>query len=110
MAKMLNQLSRGDSNITVVGNMACEAMVKESDSIFHFNMIENASVVWEFLKGRKLPGIMALDRVSFTFSFNKIQYFNNKLKRGFSWDYQWNKVESNASHHGWKNHLLVYFP
>ncbi|KAL6141943.1 hypothetical protein ACLB2K_060229 [Fragaria x ananassa] len=62
VAKMLNQLSRGDSNITVVGNMACEAMVKESDSIFHFNMIENASVVWEFLKGRKLPGIMALDR------------------------------------------------
>ncbi|KAK9920965.1 hypothetical protein M0R45_029499 [Rubus argutus] len=62
VAQMLNQTSQRNSNITVVGNMACEAMVKESNSTFHFNMIENASVVWEFLKGRKLPGIMALDR------------------------------------------------
>ncbi|KAM5559759.1 phosphoglycerate kinase [Rosa sericea] len=62
VAQLLNQLSRGNSNITVIGNMACQAMVKESNSIFHFNMLENASVVWEFLKGRKLSGIMALDR------------------------------------------------
>ncbi|PRQ43595.1 putative phosphoglycerate kinase [Rosa chinensis] len=62
VAQLLNQLSRGNSNITVIGNMACQAMVKESNSIFHLNMLENASVVWEFLKGRKLPGIMALDR------------------------------------------------
>ncbi|XP_050382755.1 phosphoglycerate kinase, cytosolic-like [Argentina anserina] len=62
VAEMLIQLSRGESNITVIGNMACEAIVKESNSLLHFKMIENASVVWEFLKGRKLPGIMALDR------------------------------------------------
>lgn len=72
VAQMLNQLNQRNSNITVVGNMACEAMVKESNSTFHFNMIENASVVWEFLKGRKLPGIMALDRVSFVVFFKKL--------------------------------------
>lgn len=72
VAQMLNQPSQRNSNITVVGNMACEAMVKESNSTFHFNMIENASVVWEFLKGRKLPGIMALDRVSFVVFFIRL--------------------------------------
>lgn len=63
LAQMLNQLSQSNCNITVVGNKACEAMVKESNSTFNFTMIKDASVVWEFLKGRKLPGVMALDRV-----------------------------------------------
>ncbi|XP_050141732.1 uncharacterized protein LOC126617730 isoform X2 [Malus sylvestris] len=62
LAQMLNQLSQSNCSVTVVGSMACEAMVKESNSVSHLTMIENASVVWEFLKGRKLPGVMALDR------------------------------------------------
>jgi phosphoglycerate kinase len=43
--------------------MACQAMVMESKSVLVNDMIENASVLWEFFKGRKLPGVMALDRV-----------------------------------------------
>lgn len=32
-------------------------------SISTYDVIESASIVWEFLKGRNLPGLMALDRV-----------------------------------------------
>ncbi|XP_034218768.1 phosphoglycerate kinase-like isoform X2 [Prunus dulcis] len=63
LAQMLNQLSQSNCNITVVGNTACDAMVKESNFTFNFTMIKDASVVWEFLKRRKLPGVMALDRL-----------------------------------------------
>ncbi|KAH7511988.1 hypothetical protein FEM48_Zijuj12G0042500 [Ziziphus jujuba var. spinosa] len=62
LAQMLDQLSRSNCDITVIGNMACEAMMKESRSNSVFNMVFNASVVWEYFKRRKLPGVMALDR------------------------------------------------
>ncbi|CAK7343140.1 unnamed protein product [Dovyalis caffra] len=62
LAQTLNELSQRNCDITVVGNMACKAMVMESKSILVNDMIENASVVWEFFKGRTLPGVMALDR------------------------------------------------
>lgn len=64
LAKMLDQLSR-NCEITVVGNMACQVMKQELSSLSFINLVDNASVVWEFLKGRKLPGVMALDRVCF---------------------------------------------
>lgn len=63
LAQILNQLSQRDCDVIVVGNMACEALIKESSCFSVSNMVYNASVVWEFLKGRKLPGVMALDRV-----------------------------------------------
>lgn len=64
LAKLLGKLSQQNCDVTVIGNMACKALMGESmvlDSSF-CNIIENASVVWELLKGRKLPGLMALDR------------------------------------------------
>lgn len=64
LAKMLDQLS-SSCEITVVGNMACQVMRQELSSSSVINLVENASVVWEFLKGRKLPGVLALDRVCF---------------------------------------------
>lgn len=42
--------------------MACEAMRNQSSTPPSLAMIENASVVWEFLKGKKLPAVVALDR------------------------------------------------
>ncbi|KAK9288277.1 hypothetical protein L1049_016728 [Liquidambar formosana] len=60
---MLDKLGQSNCDITVVGTMACKAVMKESSSVSVYNMVENATVVWEFLKGRKLPGLMALDRV-----------------------------------------------
>ncbi|GAV90593.1 PGK domain-containing protein/Methyltransf_4 domain-containing protein [Cephalotus follicularis] len=61
LARMLSP-SKWNCDITVVGNMACTAILKESGSISAVKMFKNASVVWEFLKGRMLPGVMALDR------------------------------------------------
>ncbi|XVE76147.1 hypothetical protein DITRI_Ditri12bG0150100 [Diplodiscus trichospermus] len=62
LAQMLYKRSRCDCEITIVGSTACEVIKNESSSVSSFNMLENASAVWEFLKGQKLPGVMALDR------------------------------------------------
>lgn len=62
VAQMLDTLSQGNCDITVVGAAACKALLRESRSLPICYMIENASLVWEYLKGRQLPGLMALDR------------------------------------------------
>ncbi|CAI9273283.1 unnamed protein product [Lactuca saligna] len=62
LAKVIGKLSQENCDVTVIGNIACKALMEESIVSSNFNIIENASVVWEFLKGRKLPGLMALDR------------------------------------------------
>jgi phosphoglycerate kinase len=81
LAQMLDLLSQSNCDLTVVGNMACKVIMQESSSISDFNMLENASVVWEFLKGRKLPGVMALDRVCFINFFDHFCCCNIKLTR-----------------------------
>ncbi|CAN1805301.1 TSL-kinase interacting protein 1 [Linum perenne] len=63
LAKKLDNLSQRNCEIAVVGSMACKAMIRESSSSLHYDTIENTAVVWEVLKGRKLPGMLALDRV-----------------------------------------------
>lgn len=63
LAKVLVKLSQGNCETTVVGTTACQLVRQETSSLSTINMVENASVVWEFLKGRKLPGVLALDRV-----------------------------------------------
>lgn len=63
LAQMLYKQSRCGCEITVVGSTACEVIKNESSYLSSFNMLENASVVWEFLKEQKLPGVMSLDRV-----------------------------------------------
>lgn len=60
---MLHKLSQQNCDITVIGKQACREIANESNYVSGFNMIESGSVVWEFLKGRKLPGLLALDRV-----------------------------------------------
>ncbi|KAK9051537.1 hypothetical protein SSX86_028164 [Deinandra increscens subsp. villosa] len=62
LVKLLRKLSQRNCDVTVVGNMACKAVMRESSLSTSCNIIENASVIWEFLKGRKLPGLMALDK------------------------------------------------
>ncbi|KVI09509.1 Phosphoglycerate kinase [Cynara cardunculus var. scolymus] len=62
LAKLFGKLSQGNCDVTVVGNMACKALMEETSVSSGCNVIENASIVWEFLKGRNLPGLMALDR------------------------------------------------
>lgn len=65
LALMLDELSQRDCDVTVVGRMACQAVMRTKRSASTFDLIENASIVWEFLKGRNLPGLVALDRVSY---------------------------------------------
>ncbi|XP_058751235.1 phosphoglycerate kinase, cytosolic-like [Vicia villosa] len=62
LAKILDQLSKENCETTVVGTTACNLVTQETSPLSSINMVENASVVWEFLKGRKLPGVMAVDR------------------------------------------------
>ncbi|CAL0317375.1 unnamed protein product [Lupinus luteus] len=62
LAEVLDQLSQSNCEITAVGTTACQLMRQKKSSLSFISMIENATVVWEFLKGRKLPGVMAVDR------------------------------------------------
>lgn len=63
LTRILDKLGQNNCEITVVGAMASKLVRQEKSSLSFINIIENASVVWEFLKGRKLPGVMAVDRV-----------------------------------------------
>ncbi|KAK3022063.1 hypothetical protein RJ639_047331 [Escallonia herrerae] len=62
LAQILDKLTQSNCFITVVGNVTSKAVMKESSSVSVYNVVKNAAVMWEFLKRRKLPGLMALDR------------------------------------------------
>lgn len=65
LARKLYDLAQNDCDVTVVGNTARKAIMQESSTLSAYNVFENASVVWDFFKGKQLPGVLALDRVSF---------------------------------------------
>ncbi|XP_021751548.1 uncharacterized protein LOC110717206 isoform X3 [Chenopodium quinoa] len=62
LACILDEVSQNGCHITIVGHTACEAALQISRSAQTYTMIEHASVVWEYLKGRILPGVLAMDR------------------------------------------------
>ncbi|KAJ0967322.1 hypothetical protein J5N97_024239 [Dioscorea zingiberensis] len=62
LASMLERVNKTGCEIFVVGNAACEAVTRIADSCSSYKLLESASVVWEFLKGRTLPGVAALDK------------------------------------------------
>ncbi|MCD7462255.1 hypothetical protein HAX54_048132 [Datura stramonium] len=68
LAAMLYNLSQKNYDLIVVGKQACETFVGKSSHVTA-DVIENASIVWEFLKGRKLHGLLALDR-AYPFDLN----------------------------------------
>ncbi|KAK6779534.1 hypothetical protein RDI58_021718 [Solanum bulbocastanum] len=68
LAAMLYNLSQMNCDLIVVGKQACETIVGKSCHVTA-DMIENASIVWECLKGRKLHGLLALDR-AYPFELN----------------------------------------
>ncbi|PHU06494.1 hypothetical protein BC332_22983 [Capsicum chinense] len=68
LAAMLYNLSQKNCDVIVVGKQACETFVGKSSHVT-VDLIENASIVWEFLKGRKLHGLLALDR-AYPFELN----------------------------------------
>lgn len=63
---ILEKISGAGCDVSIVGNASYKSLVDPGDgpySSFPYKHFENASVVWEFLKGRALPGVAALDRV-----------------------------------------------
>ncbi|KAJ8441239.1 hypothetical protein Cgig2_033963 [Carnegiea gigantea] len=76
---MLNELSQRDCDVTVVGHMACQAVMRTKRSASTFDLIENASIVWEFLKGRNLPGLVSLDR-AYPFSIDWSTIYSDPTK------------------------------
>ncbi|CAA6655528.1 unnamed protein product [Spirodela intermedia] len=65
LSKILEKISGTGCEVSVVGNASYKSLVGPGDgpySSLPYKHFENASVVWEFLKGRALPGVAALDR------------------------------------------------
>ncbi|KAK4419239.1 Phosphoglycerate kinase [Sesamum alatum] len=60
LAEALGNLSSCD--ITFVEKLEFEEVLEKSKSFSNDNFVKTAAVVWEVLKGRKLPGLVALDR------------------------------------------------
>ena len=56
LSNMLKRISQRGCDVAVVGNASCMSSLPNE-------RFQNSSVVWEFLKGRTLPGVAALDRV-----------------------------------------------
>ncbi|KMT06243.1 hypothetical protein BVRB_7g161710 isoform A [Beta vulgaris subsp. vulgaris] len=73
LVHILDEVSQHGCHITIIGHMACEAVREISRSSPAYCMVEHASVVWEYLKGRSLPGLLALDRAyTFEIEWNMI--------------------------------------
>lgn len=63
LAMVLGKISQSGCDVTIVGNAACKAVRGTTYALSSFSMYEHASVIWNFLKRRVLPGVAALDRV-----------------------------------------------
>jgi phosphoglycerate kinase len=63
LGQILDKASHNSCDVILVGSAACKAVKGISDSSSQYTTFENGSIVWEFLKGRILPGIAALDKV-----------------------------------------------
>jgi phosphoglycerate kinase len=64
LGQILEKASFDSCEVILVGGAACKALKREKNSSSRYIEFQNATVVWEFLKGRILPGIAALDKVS----------------------------------------------
>ncbi|XP_042493130.1 phosphoglycerate kinase, cytosolic-like isoform X2 [Macadamia integrifolia] len=62
LVMMLDKLIQNGCDVTVVGSAAAKAIMETARSPSVYNIVASASIIWEFLRGRKLPGLSALDR------------------------------------------------
>ncbi|KAM0852105.1 hypothetical protein ACQ4PT_051977 [Festuca glaucescens] len=62
LGQILDKASHNSCDVILVGSAACKAVKGISVSSSQYTTFENGSIVWEFLKGRILPGIAALDK------------------------------------------------
>uniref|UniRef100_A0A0R0ESX6 Phosphoglycerate kinase n=1 Tax=Glycine max TaxID=3847 RepID=A0A0R0ESX6_SOYBN len=82
LTRILEQLSQNNCEIAVVGTMASKLVRQEKSSLSLINIVENASVVWEFLKGRKLPGVMGISLY---------------ILLGYPFEINWNRIYSDPA-------------
>jgi len=62
LGEIMEKASSDSCDVVLVGSAACKAIERKTDSSSQYAEFQNATVVWEFLKGRILPGIAALDK------------------------------------------------
>ncbi|XP_066385105.1 uncharacterized protein [Miscanthus floridulus] len=62
LGEILEKASSDSCDVVLVGTAACKAIKRKTDSSSQYTEFQGAAVVWEFLKGRILPGIAALDK------------------------------------------------
>ncbi|KAG6476386.1 hypothetical protein ZIOFF_065626 [Zingiber officinale] len=62
LSLLLERLRTNGCDVILVGNAARKAFVDKPSFSNQHSIIRNASVVWEFLRGTKLPGVAALDK------------------------------------------------
>ncbi|CAL4925167.1 unnamed protein product [Urochloa decumbens] len=62
LGQILEKASFDSCEVILVGNAACNTLRRKTGSSSQCIEFKNATVVWEFLKGRILPGIAALDK------------------------------------------------
>jgi phosphoglycerate kinase len=63
LADSLNKSSKNGCEIIVAGSTPCKVIRQISGLLSQTRLLKNTTVVWEFLKGRTLPGVVALDKV-----------------------------------------------
>lgn len=63
LALIIKNTCGSSCDVTVVGHAACMSFVKMEKYPKEYKLIANAAAVWDFLKGRTLPGVAALDKV-----------------------------------------------
>lgn len=64
LAASLDKSSKNRCEIFVAGSTPCKAVERIPRLSSPITLFKNTTVVWEFLKGRSLPGIVALDKVN----------------------------------------------
>lgn len=69
LGRILDKASHDSCDVILVGSAACKAVKGISGSSSKYTTFKNASVVLEFLKGKILPGVAALDKVSHCLEF-----------------------------------------
>ncbi|WVZ59116.1 hypothetical protein U9M48_009311 [Paspalum notatum var. saurae] len=62
LGQLLEKASSDNCDVILVGSAACKALKRKTDSSSRYTEFLNPTIVWEFLKGRILPGIAALDK------------------------------------------------
>ncbi|XP_078173775.1 uncharacterized protein LOC144567503 isoform X2 [Carex rostrata] len=62
LAASLDKSSKNRCEVFVAGSTPCKAVERIPRSSSQITLLKNTTVVWEFLKGRSLPGIVALDK------------------------------------------------